>query len=352
MGLGPVDLVSLAEAREKARECRKQLLDGIDPIKERRMKRQGVLATQAKGITFKECAEAYIGAHEKSWKNAKHRQQWANTLITYAYPVFGQLNVAAVDTGLVLKAVEPIWQTKTETASRLRGRVERVLDWAATRGYRKGENPARWKGHLANLLPARRAIQKVRHHPAMPWKDVPAFMAALRANGSLSAKALQLTILTALRTSEAIGGRWDEFDLEAGLWSIPASRMKAAKKAKTPKPHVVPLSRQAVALLAKLPRLDDGDFLFPGVRNGRTLSDMAMLELLRGMRPGLSVHGFRSSFRDWVGDATDHPAELAEKALAHTVGDAVERAYRRGDALEKRRKLMQDWADFCASSKA
>lgn len=343
--MGPVDIVPLAEAREKARKHRRQLLDGLDPIEEKRSKRQDILATQARGMTFQECAEAFIAAHERGWKNEKHRWQWGQTLHAHAFPVFGKLHVAAVDTMLVMKAVEPLWLTKAETASRLRGRIERILDWATARGYRKGDNPARWKGHLDKLLPARSKVQKVKHHPAMPWRDMPDFMGELRSNGSVSASAMTFTILTAARTSEAINARWNEIDVENRVWTVPAERMKTGVQ------HRVPLCEAIIKLLAELPRLDDEGFVFPGGKKDRLLSNMAMLVLLRGMRPnsGLTVHGFRSAFRDWAGEATNHPREVCEQALAHTISNQVEAAYRRGDFFEKRRSLMQDWADYLAS---
>jgi integrase len=343
MGLGPLHSVSLADAREKARLCRRQLIEGIDPIEARQASVQSARADAALGRTFRQCAESFIGSHEAGWKNDKHRSQWTATLETYAYPTIGALSVATIETGHICKILQPIWTTKAETASRVRGRVERILDWATARGLRSGDNPARWRGHLDKLLPQRSKVQKVRHHPALPWQDVPAFMAELRANTSLSARALEFTILTGARTGETLGATWDEIDLETLIWTIPASRMKPGRE------HRVPLCASAVALLNALSRVAGNDHLFPRSRPKRPLSNMAMLELLRGMRPGagLTVHGFRSSLRDWAGEATHHAREVIEAALAHAIADKTEAAYRRGDALEKRRVLMQDWYAFC-----
>jgi integrase len=337
MGLGPVDLVSLAEAREKARECRKMLLDGIDPIEDRRMKLSG---RNAKAVTFAEAAKRYIAAHEASWRNEKHRYQWTQTLTNYAGPVIGALDVAKIETNHILQVLEPIWIEKADTATRLRGRIEAVLDWCKVRGLREAENPARWKGHLKHLLPARNKQNGIKHYSALPWREMPAFMAELRAFDTIGSKALQFTILSATRTGETIGAQWPEVDFENRVWAIRAQRMKAGKE------HRVPLSVEALAILEDMPRFDGNPFIFPGAKKARGLSNLAMLMTLRRIRPNLTVHGFRSSFRDWAGEATNHPREVCEQALAHTVNNQVERAYRRGDALEKRRALMQDWADY------
>jgi integrase len=273
------------------------------------------------------------------WKNPKHGDQWINTLRAYAFPVFGGKAVSEVTTDDVLSALTPMWQTKHETATRVRQRIEAVLSAAKARGLRSGENPAAWRGHLDSLLPTISKRRRVEHHPAMPWQDVPAFMSELRLRSSMSAWALQFTILTARRTGEVIGARWPEIDLRAGLWTIPAARMKAQRE------HRVPLSHQALALLKALPRTDGSDAVFWGARKP-TISNMAMLELLRGMRPGMTVHGFRSSFRDWAAESTSFPSEVIEMPLAHTIGNQVEAAYRRGDLLDKRRELMQAWAGY------
>jgi integrase len=331
MGLGPYPEVTLAEARKAAGDAHGLIRAGVNPIEARRARNE-----PPQVVTFSEAAARYIAAHEQSWKNAKHREQWRNTLATYASPVIGKKDVASIGLDDVLKILEPIWTTKNETASRIRGRIEAILDWAAVRGLRTGENPARWRGHLKHLLPARNKRRSVRHHPAMDWRDLPAFMTELRGNNSISARALEFTILTAVRTSETIGATWSEID--GDVWTIPAERIKASVI------HRVPLTSAA---LARLFRIEGNPYIFPGARKDRPLSNMAMLELLRGMRPGLTVHGFRSTFRDWAAEATSFPRELAESALAHVVGDEVERAYRRGDLFDKRRELMQAWARHC-----
>ena len=329
IGLGPIDLVNLAQARVKALAYRRCLHEGTDPR-----------ATRTKAIVFADCAGRYIAAHAAGWRNGKHRAQWTATIETYANPVIGHIPVAAIDTALIMQILEPIWTTKPETASRVRGRIESILDWAAARGYRQGDNPARWRGHLQRLLPARAKIAPVNHHAALAYGEVPGFMAALRQQAGISARCLELTILTAARTGEALGARWDEIDMTARTWTIPGSRMKSGR------PHTVPLSDQAVALLAAMPR--SGELVFEGARRGRPISNMAMMMLLRRMGRGdLTVHGFRSAFRDWAAEQTSHPNHVVEMALAHTIGDKVEAAYRRGDLLAKRRALMQDWAGYC-----
>jgi integrase len=340
MGLGPVDLVSLAEAREEAQRCRKLLLKRIDPLDERRRQEIEMVNArrQKQRRTFRECAEAYLAGNGK-WRNAKHAAQWSSTLKTYANPTLGDMPVAEVDTAAVLRVLEPIWRTKTETASRVRGRIERVLAWATVKGYRTGDNPARWTGHLREALPARSEIQPVNHHGALPYAELPAFMAKLREQSGTAVRCLEFTILTAARTGEAIGARWSEIDLKARTWTVPAERMKAGKQ------HVVPLPDPALALLAALPR--SSDLLFEGARAGRPISNMAMAMMLRRMgHDGITVHGFRSAFRDWAAEQTNHPNHVVEMALAHTIGDKVEAAYRRGELLAKRRKLMADWARY------
>lgn len=342
MGLGSIDTFSLREARERAKEARKLVADGIDPIDARREKIAAARADDAKLVSFSEAAKRYIKAHEAGWKNPKHADQWRNTLATYADPIIGPLSVAKVDTAHIMQIIEPIWTEKTETASRVRGRIESVLDWATARRYRSGDNPARWRGHLDKLLPARAKVAKVRHHPAMPYTELPAFMQRLRALDSISANALEFTILTAVRTSEAIGATEAEFDLNAKVWTIPAERMKANR------PHRVPLSDRVIEILKTTPREADSQYVFPGAKRGKPLSNMAMLELLQGMEgsEGLTVHGFRSTFRDWAAERSSFPREIAEAALAHVVKDKTEAAYQRGDLLEKRRRLMVGWAAF------
>ncbi|KEO87813.1 integrase [Erythrobacter sp. JL475] len=347
IGLGPAGPggISLADARDLATALRLKVKAGIDPLEERqRAEAEAKAAEQAAkvaGVTFKAMAETHIAANKESWRNAKHRQQWENTLKTYAYPVIGNLPVAAVDTPHVLQILEPIWKEKAETASRLRGRIETVLDSAKARGYRQGENPARWRGHLAQILPARTKLSRG-HHKAMPYDAIPAFLEQLQAREAVAALALEFVILTAARTGEVIGADWSEVDLAKAIWIVPAERMKAGKE------HRVPLSLRAVEILEQTKQLG-GKHLFPGAQRAK-LSGMAMAMLLRRMKQNVTVHGFRSAFRDWAAECTGYSHEVAEMALAHTIGNAVERAYRRGDLFEKRRRLMDDWARFCLKS--
>ncbi|MER9236594.1 integrase arm-type DNA-binding domain-containing protein [Mesorhizobium sp. M0622] len=346
MGLGDVNTFSLKEARKKARDARQKVTDGIDPIDERKEKKSTLRAEDARRITFKQASERYIAAHKAGWKNAKHAEQWTNTLEKYAWPFIGDLPVGKVETAHIHQILDPIWNTKTETASRVRGRVESVLDWATVRGFRpKGDNPARWRGHLDKALPARAKVAKVQHHAAMPYADLPAFMTRLRAMDSISARALEFTIVSAVRTGEAIGATEGEIDFANKLWTIPAERMKSGR------PHRVPLSDRAIEILKSVPREADSPYMFPGARKGKPLSNMAMLELLRGMEgmEGLTVHGFRSTFRDWAAERSNFPREIAEAALAHVLSDKTEAAYQRGDMLEKRRRLMVAWAGYCGT---
>jgi integrase len=348
MGLGIVADVSLAEAREAAGSARKLVRQGINPIDQRRAQRADAIQP---GLTFAQVAGVYIKAHEPSWRSAKHRQQWHNTLDTYAGPILGKLPVDQVDVGAVLRVLEPLWREKTETASRLRGRIEAVLDYATARGWRSGENPARWRGHLDNLLPARSKVAKVQHHPALPWREIGGFMATLAEEEGVSALALRFAVLTAARTGEVIGARWSEVDVKASTWTVSAERMKASRE------HRVPLSEGALDVLREVAKLStdpktDG-FMFPGGRAGKPLSSMALLMLLRRMeRSDLTAHGFRSTFRDWCAEATNYPREVAEAALAHTLRDKTEAAYQRGDLMEKRRRLMAEWGMFCSKSSA
>lgn len=342
MGLGPKHTITLAEARDKALACRKLVLEGVDPIEHRKASRLTQIAAAARVLTFKQCAEAYIEAHRAGWKSTKHADQWASTLEAYAYPVLGGLSVAAIDVALVLKVLEPHWSTKTETASRLRGRMELVLDWATARQYRQGENPARWRGHLDKLLPRPSKVAKVVNFAALPYLQVGEFMQTLRAEKGVAALVLEFIILTAVRTSEALEATWTEFDLPAKTWTIPAERMKGGRE------HRVPLSTTAVAVLKRMEEVKESAFVFPGAREGKPLSNMACLMLLKRMkRTDITVHGFRSSFRDWAAEQTNYPREVAEMALAHAISDSTEAAYRRGDLFNKRAKLMQAWADYC-----
>jgi integrase len=346
MGLGPLRLVSLAEARDRARTALKAVRELIDPLEARQAAKAAVRVDAARAITFKAAAEKYIAAQQAGWRNEKHAAQWAATLATYAYPALGELPVASIDTTLVLKVLEPIWSTKPETASRLRGRIEAVLDWAGGRGYRKGENPARWRGHLQKQLPPRARVRRVEHHPALAYAKIGEFMAALRVVDGISARALEFTILTAGRTGEVLGAQWDEIDLDMKVWTVPAGRMKSGK------PHRVPLSARAVAIIEQLAEVRSDNFVFPGGRGGRPLSGMALLMLLRRMGRGdITTHGFRSTFKEWAAERTNFANEVSEMALAHAVSDKVEAAYRRGDLFEKRRRIMDDWATFCESSR-
>ncbi len=339
MGLGALHAIGLPEARDKAAVQRNAILNGLDPIQTRDDESRKRAVEAAKAITFAKCAESYIESHKAGWRNEKHADQWDSTIKTYCNPEIGALSVQDVDTGLVLKILEPIWATKSETASRLRGRIENILDWAKARGYRTGENPARWKGHLNQLLPALAKKDRVVHHKAMPYAEVADFVIRLRTTSGVAARCLELTILTASRTNETINATRQEFDLENATWTIPASRMKAKKE------HRVPLSPRAVEIVSELLNRE-GDFLFPQTKKAKPLSNMAMLQLLDRMKVAVTVHGFRSSFRDWAAECTGFSHEVCEMALAHTIPNAAEAAYRRGDLFEKRRRLMEAWAEF------
>jgi integrase len=341
VGLGPCALVSLAEAREKGLEYRKLILNGIDPLEHRKALRQQALAAAARGVTFQECAERYITAHETEWRNAVHRRQWRATLVADVYPVIGGVPVASIDTALVVQVLESIWTSRTATASRLRGRIESILDWAKARNYRSGENPARWRGHLDHLLPRHRKLAPVKHHAALSYADVPAFMHDLRGQHGIAVRALEFAILTATRTSEALGARWDE--IAGDVWTVPANRMKGGRE------HRVPLVKPVIELLEPLPRTSE--HIFPGERSGGRMANNALRKVLPRLgHGGLTVHGFRSSFRDWAADTTGYHNHVVEMALAHAVGSAVEAAYRRGDLFEKRRRLMDEWARYCSSA--
>lgn len=350
MGLGPYPDISLAEARRRAAEHRNQRRDGIDPLEAKAAQRQAQRVATAKGRTFRECAIEFIGKNRAGWRNAKHRQQWENTLATYVYPTLGELPVSAIDTGLVVQVLDPIWTEKPETASRVRGRIEAVLDAATVRGFRQGPNPAQWKGNLAHILPAGSRVRKVEHHAALPFDEMPAFLTALRNRPGMAARALEFAALTAARTGEALGARWGEIDLNAKAWTLLADRMKGGRELR------VPLSGAALAVLEAVRPLalmldgkpDLAAPVFPGLRRALPMSNMVLLMLLRRMkRNDLTAHGFRSTFSDWAAERTAYPREVVEMALAHTIGNKAEAAYRRGDLFEKRRQLMQAWADFC-----
>lgn len=346
MGLGGTGVLSLADARKKTDSIRRQIYAGIDPIASTRASKN--LSADAK--TFRICAVLYIDSHKAGWKSSKHAGQWQATLETYAFPFIGELPSAAIETEHILKILKPIWTEKSETAGRVRGRIEAILDYAKARGWRDGTNPATWKGHLELMLPAKSDVSNVVHHAALPFNEMKSFLAKLRSQSGIAARALEFAILTAARTSEALIAVWSEVDLETKVWTIPANRMKGKKE------HRVPLNDRAMIILNQMTlyRAEgvSGAYVFPGSRIGRPMSNMAFLMLLRRLnRSDLTAHGFRSTFRDWAGEMTDTPREIAEAALAHSVGNAVESAYRRGDALDKRRVLMAAWAEFCEPEK-
>jgi integrase len=365
MGLGSAllgDGITLDEARERAKAARAQLRDRIDPLdarrSERAAKKQAAALAAVKSMTFRQCGDQYIAANRGEWRNPKHAAQWVSTLASYAYPIIGGLPVDVIDTGLVLNVLEQpvkaergypagtLWSARRDTASRLRGRIETVLGWAEVRGYRTGDNPARWRNHLEAALAGKRKTAPVEHHAALPYAELPAFMTALRQRDGVAPQALEFLILTAARTNEVIGARWSEIDLENSVWIVPASRMKAAKE------HRVPLSDRAVALLRSLYRESGNEFVFIGSRGGKALSNMALTAVLKRMGHPVTAHGFRSTFRTWAAEQTNYPREVAEQALAHTISDAVERAYKRTTLFDKRRKLMEQWSRFCASTPA
>ncbi len=348
MGLGPLVDVSLADARAMAAEHRQTLRGGGDPLNARRRRREEEREARAKQRTFKDCAEDYIESHSVKWKNAKHADQWRNTIATYAYPKLGSALVSSIDAEMIEAALKPIWNTKSETASRVRGRIESILDYATVKRYRVGDNPARWKGNLEELLPARTDV--VQHLSALPYSDIHGFMQKLREVRGFAPRALEFTILTAMRTGAVIGARWDE--IEKDVWTIPADRMKRKqRRGEDPQPHKVPLSKSALILLDDLPRLD-GPWVFPGHKAGAHLSNMAMLTVIKRYmgRKDVTVHGFRSAFKDWASEHTNYEAIVSEVALGHTVDSKVERAYRRGELLEKRRRLMEEWAEYVNES--
>lgn len=341
MGLGGYPGVTLAMAREAAREARELIRRGIDPIEAAKEAREALKVTPTVAFTFRAAAEAYIAAHEASWKNPKHRDQWTATLKNYAYPVMGHLDVAAIELQHVMRVLEPIWIKKTETAKRLRGRIEMVLDWAGARGFREGPNPARWRGHLDKLLAKPSKVRRIVHHRALPIDEISTFMIRLRDADGVGARALEFAILTAARSGEVRGATWKEIDLNARLWTISAERMKAARE------HRAPLSDAAVAVLKAMPPGRPDSYVFRATHGGR-LSDMTISAVLRRLDVDAVPHGFRSTFRDWVAERTAYPNEVAEMALAHAVGNKVEAAYRRGDLFEKRLAMMNDWGRFCA----
>lgn len=348
MTLGGADTVSLAEARARAEDARRLLTQGIDPLEQRQADRTTAAKPVEQVVTFMDAAERYIAQNEAGWRNPKHRQQWRNTIATYVAPVIGAMPVADVATKNVLQVLTPIWTTKPETATRVRGRVEAVLDFARVQGWRDGPNPALWRGHLQLALPSRNKVRAVKHHAALDWREMPAFMTKLRERDSMGARALEFAVLTAARSGEVRGATWGEIDLQRAVWSVPAARMKAKRE------HRVPLSAPAITLLGAVAATRQqgtpDEFVFPGQEARRPLSDMTLTAVLRRMGRGeLTAHGFRSSFRDWAADHGE-PADIAEAALAHVVGDKTAAAYRRGDLLDRRRGLMDRWAAFCGET--
>ena len=348
IGIGSVANLSLGQARQIAADYRAHVTKGTDPKARRDAERLAQELEQNRSRTFDQCVDSYLAARSNEWRNAKHRQQWRNTLRTYASPTLGHLPAADVGITEVVKVLEPIWNTKTETATRVRQRIEAVLDWATVMQIRQGDNPARWKGNLSELLPTPTKLKKVKHHGAMPVRDISDFMVRLRELETVTALAMEFTVLTAARTGEVIGATWDEIDVAGRTWTVPADRMKAGKQ------HVVPLTDRAVTVLECLPRLEGTPYLFPGARHGRPISNMTMLKLLQQTleQPDYTVHGFRSTFRDWAAERTTFPVRVVEYALAHQLKDKVEAAYQRSNLLEQRRELMHAWMQFLATGRA
>lgn len=339
MGLGSAILVSLSKARAQAIECKQILLNGKDPLIERQMSRLQLQPALQDHI-FSKCAVEYIEGHSSEWSNKKHKNQWISTLETYAFPVLGDVHVQHVNTELILKVLTPLWSTKTETATRLRGRLEQIIDWATAQDLRQGENPARWRGHLDKILPKPSRIKPLRHHAAHPFTDIGNLVARLREEKSLSAFALEFLILTSARTGEVLGAKWSEINFEESTWTIPSARMKGKRE------HRVPLCSRGVEILAQMKAVSSDQYVFEGRNPGRPLSNMALLQQLRRMNIEAVTHGFRSTFRDWAAECTNFPNEVIEMALAHSIRNKVEAAYRRGDLLLKRRALMHQWSKF------
>jgi len=344
-GLGTYPIITLEAARKEAIYCAQLRSQGYDPIEYKKQVKNKRQLENLKNITFMECAITYIDSHKAGWKNPKHEKQWLNTLKTYADPFIGKISVQDIDTALVMKVLEPIWYKKTETATRIRQRIESVLDWAKVRKYRTGENQALWRGHLDQLLPKRAKVQKVKHHPAMLYAELPKYFSNLRKIKTIAAKALAITILTATRTNETCRAKWSEIDLDKGVWEIPETRMKMDKV------HRIPLTAECLLILKEMRPFKINDFVFPGLKEKKSISDAALLKLLKQTHPTLTVHGFRSTFRDWCAELTNFSSDLAEAALAHSVGNQVQAAYERGDKFEKRRTLMIAWSDYAKENK-
>jgi integrase len=344
-GMGSLTTLSLADARIRARKLRQDVEQGIDPIAQKRAARFALVVNASKRLTFEEAAKDYIDTHEAGWKNEKHRAQWTASLETYAFPVIGKVDVADITTAHILAILKPIWAKKSETATRVRGRIKSILDSCKAAGYRSGDNPAAWDGHLEQLLPKPSKVRVVRPMPAMAYTDMPAFMRELSQKQGISARALEILILTVSRSGALIGMRDEELDLDQKIWVCPADRMKGGKE------HSVPLCDKAEEILKALPREKNNPYLFAGARPGTSLSNMSMLALMRGMSLSSVPHGFRSSFCDWASETTNAAHTTIEMALAHTIGSKTERAYRRGDLFEKRRALMTEWAAYLYPAK-
>ena len=345
IGLGGFPEVSLAQAREKARETREQIRQGIDPVVERKAAQARLRAVDAKALTFDEAARKFLASKTREFRNPKHAAQWASTLATYASPVLGKLPVDQIELAHIVQVLDDLWATKTETATRLRGRIEAVLAWAIVSGYRTGDNPARWKGNLDAVLPKPGKLKGVQHHKALPVDALPGFITDLRKREGIAARALEFAALTAARSGEVRGATWDEIDFDKRLWTIPAARMKAQKE------HVVPLANRAIELLKSAPRLPDCDLVFPSP-TGKKMSENTLGAVMKRMGVDATPHGLRSTFRDWTSEFTNYPRDVCEMALAHTIPNAVERAYRRGDLLLKRTRMMRDWENFLSLEKS
>src|SRR5215469_11256791 len=337
MGLGSIATFTLVEARERARKMRQLVAEGIDPIDDRKAKRAG----SASMLTFRQCSERYVASHEAGWRNGG--TEWLASLAKHVFPVFGDIGVAAIDLPLVLKAIEPLWARQPVRMNIVRNRVEMVLDWAKVRGLRQGGNPARWKGHLETLLPNRKKVAPVIHRAALPYREIAAFMVELRKLTDTSARVLEFQILTAARSGEVVAARWDEINMTAGMWTIAGERMKAGRE------HRVPLSQAAMAVLEQQAAVREGEFVFAGRRPSQPINIDASMRPIEKLGRDITAHGFRSAFRDWAAEQTNFPREIAEASLAHTIGDAVERAYQRGDFLAKRRQLIEAWGRYCAA---
>jgi integrase len=342
-GIGSVRRVSLAKARKKANRICEQVEDGIDPKAKKDAEKQQRRLEAQRAVTFQQVADRYITSHAAGWRGNGSEEQWRQSLKDHVFPVIGDLPVAAIDTGLVMQVLDPIWRTRTETPNRIRGRIENILSYAKTIGLRDGANPGAWRENLKHLLPSPKRVKQAKRHAALPYQDMPAFMAALRKDTSIPARALEFAISTAARVGEALGAKWSEVDLKQRVWVIPPERMKTGRE------HRVPLSDAALAVLDSMSDIRTSDFIFPGTRDGARLFSAAVRRVLARIQPNLTVHGMRSTFSSWAAERTNYASEIRELCLAHQIGSAVERAYQRSDLFDRRRRLMADWAAFCTS---